>query len=224
MVQYERPQVVEKVFRDASGRVIEYGSRWGGGSPPEDTYSVVSHPERFAPLHIVADALISHLRALYDVEVQEDPAFADDLLHERTEHLRAVRLTPADPDAAPLTFVFTAFPGVIVHAGLLHDLVFPECGCDACDETWDTQAQDMEDKVFAVVAGRFQERMGWREGAPWAEHSFEYGERGRSGGGRRAWRLPAVRSAEGRLRQLKHGWRPWPARTGAEGRGGPSAS
>ncbi|WP_424980865.1 DUF6226 family protein [Microbacterium sp. S308A+] len=35
---------------------MSYGSRWGG-SPPEDSYSVETNLERFAPLHTVADAL-----------------------------------------------------------------------------------------------------------------------------------------------------------------------
>ena len=43
--------------------VIEYGNRWAsrGGTPPEDSYSVDEHPERFAPLHTVAAALIDYL-------------------------------------------------------------------------------------------------------------------------------------------------------------------
>ena len=57
MSSYVRPLIEAPVFRDADGAVINYGSRWHG-SPPEDTYSVDTHPERFAPLHVVADALI----------------------------------------------------------------------------------------------------------------------------------------------------------------------
>lgn len=53
-------------------------------------------------------------------------------------------MTPAAADAAVLTFVFTDYPGVIVHAGLLHDFLYPVCGCDACDETWQSVAEDME--------------------------------------------------------------------------------
>lgn len=45
----------------------------GQGSPPEDTYSVDTHPERFAPPHTVAEALIGHLRETYDVESTRAP-------------------------------------------------------------------------------------------------------------------------------------------------------
>jgi Family of unknown function (DUF6226) len=218
VIEYTRPDAGTEVFRDASGRMIEYGTRWGDEGPPEDTYSVLSHPERFAPLHLVADALIAHLAATYDVEVQEDHAFAADLLHDGVTVVRAVRMAPADPDAAPLTFVFTAFPGVIVHAGLLNDLVFPDCGCDACDETWDAESDELERQVFAVVVGGFRERVGWREGAPWVETSFQYADGASTRSGTRAdeGRLAQrVGSARDRLAQLTDGWHPWPRRIGA---------
>ena len=57
MPAYERPRWGEPVFRDSAGAVVVYGSRWGQDGPPADTYSVDTHPERFAPLHVVADAL-----------------------------------------------------------------------------------------------------------------------------------------------------------------------
>jgi hypothetical protein len=66
---YQRPSIDARVFRNADGLLIDYGNRWAG-SPPEDTYSVDTHPERFAPLHEVADALITHVCDSYDVEVE----------------------------------------------------------------------------------------------------------------------------------------------------------
>lgn len=41
--------------------VIDYGNRWGNDSPPEDTYSFDPHPQRFAPIHTIGEALIAHL-------------------------------------------------------------------------------------------------------------------------------------------------------------------
>ena len=83
MTEYSRPDVEPVVFRDDSGCVINYGSRWDaqGGSPPEDSYEVVTHPERFAPLHTVATALIDHLVTTYDVTVEEGYSVTVDLLH-----------------------------------------------------------------------------------------------------------------------------------------------
>lgn len=72
--------------------MINYGSRRDRAGRPADTYSIDSHPERFAPLHLVADALIEHLAQTYDVQVSRDASHADDFLrHPALE--RVTRLT-----------------------------------------------------------------------------------------------------------------------------------
>ena len=116
MRSYRRPDIHLQEFVDASGSTINYGERWGTDSPPEDSYSVTSNLERFAPLHAVADAMISHLEATYDVVVTSDPAFAKGRGRDRDDVIRAVRVSPNASDASPLTFVFTSFPSVIVQA------------------------------------------------------------------------------------------------------------
>lgn len=200
-------------FRDAAGTVIDYGRRWPD-SPPEDTYSVDTHPERFAPLHTVAAALIDHLRGTYDVAIDEDAATAADLLHPPPhEVVRAVRIRPNDPTGASLTFVFTAYPGVFMHAGLLHDFHYPVCGCDACDSTWRAEADELERQVLAVVDGRYREAIecGLR---PWIQHAFAYPD-GASSGRSRSQDLPAgrLRIARRILRDLSQGWAAWPRTT-----------
>lgn len=157
MSSYRRPEIEPVVFRDADGVVIEYGNRWGGESPPEDSYSVLSNVERFRPLHAVADALVDALVDDYDVRVEDDASVASDLMHTRDDVERAVRLTPADPAAAALTFVFTSLPSVLVHAGLLNDFLYPVCLCDACDEDWERIAEAMEGEITAIVEGGYSE-------------------------------------------------------------------
>lgn len=71
MPTYVRPRWPDPVFRDRAGAVIDYGSRWDRAGPPADTYSIDSHPERFAPLHL--DALIERLAQIYDVQVSQMP-------------------------------------------------------------------------------------------------------------------------------------------------------
>lgn len=67
---YERPTWPEEEYRDATDAVIDYGHRWGiGEGPRDDLYSVVTHPERFSPVVVVAEALIEHLVATYNVTV-----------------------------------------------------------------------------------------------------------------------------------------------------------
>src|SRR5690625_4141229 len=72
---YVRPSVESVEFRDDDGNIIDYGNRWAsrGGIPPEDSYSVDGHPERFAPLHTIAAALIDYLVSTYEVDVEEGP-------------------------------------------------------------------------------------------------------------------------------------------------------
>lgn len=206
---YVRPAIDTPVFRDADGQSIDYGKRWRG-SPPEATYSVDSHPQRFAPLHAVADALIAYLRDAYDVEVVEGEAAAADLLRPDPETLRAVRIRPNDPASAAATIVFTAYPGIIMHAGLLHDFHYPVCGCHACDSNWEGEADQLEQQVLAVVTGHYREGI-TRGLRPWVEYAFTYPD-GRAGGRSRAQDLPKerVKAAKPVLRRLVDGWAVWP--------------
>ncbi|MCR2819967.1 DUF6226 family protein [Microbacterium sp. zg.Y1090] len=215
MSSYVRPAIDERTFRDADGHVIDYGNRWDG-SPPEDTYSVDTHPERFAPLHLVAEALIAHLRATYDVEIDEGAETAADLLSPAFHDVvRAARIRPNDPACAALTLVFTSYPGVMMHAGLLHDFHYPVCGCDACDSNWQAEADQLEQQVFAIVSGNYRETVE-RGLRPWVDFAFTYPD-GASSGRSRTQDLPAerLRAAKRVLRDLPEGWAAWPRATSA---------
>ena len=206
MPAYRRPDWPYGVFRDGAGAVINYGSRWRGDGPPSDTYSVVTHPERFAPLHLVADALIEHLVETYDVQISWDASCSQDFLRP-AEFERLARLTPNDSAAAPLTFGFTTYPGLILHAGLLHDLVYPICGCDACDETAIGQAELLEGHVSAVVAGHYREAY-----IPNAQLPIEFAmgsdQMGGQGGSSTTEGYPAdlLATAGAKLRELPDHW------------------
>ncbi|OLT50941.1 DUF6226 family protein [Cellulosimicrobium sp. CUA-896] len=231
MPAYVRPPVPRQVFHDAEGRPYEYGERWADrDGPPEDAYSVDSHPERFAPVVDVADALVAHLVATYDVTVEAadlrdvdvPPHTAEEPAHPLLagiRHLaqpveRVVRLVPTADDAAPLTVVVTGYPGVQVRAGVLHVDAFPACGCDACDDSAESQAEMLEHLVLAVAAGRFGEgvrrawddpRTVWVRYATWSDDNSSYGE----GRRRRRGLTPARR----RLAALPNGrWSAWPPR------------
>ncbi|MDQ1175011.1 hypothetical protein QE430_003318 [Microbacterium testaceum] len=212
MQPYSRPLLEAPTFRDADGRVIEYGSRWEG-SPPEETYSVDTHPERFAPLHVVADALVAHLGRSYDVAVVGFSHVANDLLHSVDDMVRAVRVSPSDPACATLTFVYTSYPGVLLHAGILHDFYFPACGCDACDSTWESEAENLERCVFAVVEGGYRENVTGVD-HPHAEHAFDYGPDGSSSGEGPMTEAQRHRleSAEPQMRYVAGAWAAWPLR------------
>lgn len=221
MTPYSRPALAPAtVYRDAAGSPIPYGARWEDEAPGE-AYSTTAHPERFAPLHEVAQALVDHLVSEYDAAASDDLAHAADLLYPQADAVRAVRITPADPDAAPLTVVLTSFPHVVVHAGALQDFPYPDCGCDACDDDVLLLADEMESDVLAVVEGRFVETVArrWMPGPPWVRTSVTYrilSEDGaENGGGGLVGGPDAVRRARAarrRLARLSDGWKPWPAR------------
>lgn len=160
---YVRPDLDLEVFLDGSGVPINYGRRWGMDSPPEDLYSVCAHPQRFAPLAVVARALVDHLIDAYDVDVADTAALPGYLeaaeIGSESYPVSVTLLTPKDSEAAPLTVVETAFPGVHVLAGAAGDHPFPACGCDACDDDVLDVAEELERLVFAVVGGRYQEKL-----------------------------------------------------------------
>ena len=212
--RYVRPDLPIETYYSSDGEPIPYGRQWGAGGPDPESYSVDSHPERFAGLHLVARALIGHLRAVYDVDVQEDPVHAGELLMKGPGVLQAVKITPRDSGAAALTVVLTGYPGVMVHAGVLHDFPFPVCGCDACDETVETTAARLELLVLSVAAGGYSERypVGRKRWSEYALAAFD-GSGSESGQGEPPPASAArLRDAEIRLRGVAGGWRPWPLR------------
>jgi hypothetical protein len=216
MSEYRRPSLVVATYRDEAGLPINYGHRWAG-SPPEDAYSRVSDSQRFAPLHVVADSLVEWLQANFDVKVEESLTVADDLLHSQSDIIRAVRVSPQDRAAAPLTFVLTKFPGVLLHAGALHDYHFPSCGCDACDDDIEDLAEQLEWTVRAVIAGDYLERL--VRGDVWVFHRLEGTEGDTRSGQIRVSELPQEKVKRAHLVLPASGrWSAWEPRPLANGR------
>lgn len=156
MTTYTRPRIGQVTFRDAAGDVIDYGNRWAGrGGPPDDSYSVLEHSERFAPLHTVAEALIDYLVSTYEVDVEEGYPDTDDHIYapKPDEVVRSVRITPKAASCATLVFFFTTLPGVHINAGVLFDARYPSCGCNACDEEWESTADELEWQTLSIAGG-----------------------------------------------------------------------
>ncbi|GAA3816297.1 DUF6226 family protein [Cellulomonas soli] len=200
---YVRPPIPRQVFTAADGTSYEYGGRWSD-RPPEATYSHDSHPERFAPLHDVADALVAHLLERYEVTRDDSAPFTLSCVGPA---VRAVRLTPTMPDAAPLTLAWLRYPGIGVKAGAAYESVFPICGCDACDEPVESEADGLERLVLGVADGLFAESV-THDGITWSLTQPD----GWAGGGS----TPADVTESARVRRLLpaagEAWRPWPAR------------
>jgi hypothetical protein len=208
---YERPALPMGVYVDGDGAPVEYGRRWGENGPPEDAYSRTSNLDRFAGLHAVAHALIEWLRSTFDVEVDTGPQVAADLLLQPDDPIHSARLTPSSTESAPLTFVLTSFPGVYLHAGVLHDFHFPVCGCDACDDDVRSLAEELEWTVRMVVIGHYRESVNL-QASGWLGYRLEEPGVRTSSGKSRADELPVERLDHALHLVPADGlWRPWPA-------------
>lgn len=218
MEPYRRPARQPVEFRDAGGKVIHYGERWGTDGPPENAYSVLSHPERFQPLHDAARALIAHLDVNYEVEVSEDPALLEHVPR-GISAITAVSVTPADNKAAPLTLVFTDLPGIVLMAGAFLVEPLPACGCDACDDSAASVADDLEWMVFAVVEGGLTEKV-TRGPRASIGHRLERSDGWRGGEGRAGTQTTRGELSDGRTRlaQIGGAWAAWPRRVAVEPR------
>lgn len=140
-------------YLDDDGEAIAYGHRWAD-APPDASYSRCAHPERFEPVQQVAQALVDYLVAVYDVAC----ARSEDNGHE------AIELTPRTGGGAPMTFVlgFTELPGVELRAGHRVRELWPDCGCDACDDDVAALIEELEATVLTIAEGGLSE---WRSGA-----------------------------------------------------------
>lgn len=143
---FQRPVLPSPEFRDETGHVIHYGSRWSGQSPPDEAYSRETHSERFKPLSDIVQALVTYLEANYAVTAQHE------ILEGAapTTHLR-----PAD--GAQITLTLTEH-GVHLTAGRFFQESVPSCSCDACDEKLETAADRLENVVLSIAAGGLRER------------------------------------------------------------------
>jgi len=219
MEPYRRPDVPALEYRDADGVVIPYGERWGMDGPPVDTYTVLTHPERFRPLHDVARALIAYLERTYDVTVSEDPALLADVSERYVRASRAVLLTPTNPRCAPIAVVFTDLPGIVLMAGALLVEPLPVCGCDACDDSAEALADDLEWRVFAIIEGGFTERV-TRGPRTRVSHRLERPDGYRGGEGRAGadTTRKELADARARLAPLEDGrWAAWSLRERTSG-------
>ena len=172
------------------------GDRWGIEGPPEEAYSRVTNPERFQPLHAAATELLDRLEREFGVERLEGHDADDELGRVRLAR-PPIKLVPHDPQAAQIVVAYTDFPGLHLRFGSWHTEPFPDCGCDACDETADGSIEEMIRMVEAVVSGGFREAMRVPPllGDGWQETEFRPND-GHGGPRRSRGRVPRSRALE----------------------------
>ena len=196
-----------------------FGYGRGGESPTDAAYSRVTNAERFLPLHAAMLEIIGQLENDFEVERTEGHGLDEELERGLDIARPDVKLIPADPDAAPIVVVFTAFPGLHVRFGRWYMEPFPDCGCDACDESAEGGIERLNDMLDDVTAGRFREAIeippvsfmgsGWMETKFWSPDERRSSTRSRSRS-----RIDRFRAREmsGGCRRLDMNWKPWPRR------------
>ena len=199
----------------AAGRLQLGKFNWGPDGPPAEAYSRVTEPERFLPLIDWTLDLLSRLEAEYDV-VREENCGIDPELERMAVTKPTVRLTPKRDGAAPITAAFTHYEhaGVHVRFGRFRVEPFPDCGCDACDETAEENFELLQEMVEAVVAGQFKE---WFRLQPDGSGTlgYEFWSSESHPGYHKGWKTirpgTAPRFSEGKDWFVE--WEPWTLRT-----------
>ena len=102
----------------------ESDDRWEPGDPPEEAYGRVTNPERFQPLHSTMLEIVDGLEEAFDLDRTEGYGLDEELEGKHGLARPSIRLTPADSNAAPITVVFTDFPGLMVRLGRWFDVPF----------------------------------------------------------------------------------------------------
>ena len=127
--------------------------------PPDEAYSRVTNPERFRPLHDAMLEMLNALEARFDVERVEGHGLDEELdrFSRQPVERPAVTLKPIHPESAPITVVFTAFPGLHIRLGRWFTDSFPSCGCDACDESAEGEIERVTELIDSVTSGGFRE-------------------------------------------------------------------
>ncbi len=188
------------------------GHRWGAEGSPLKAYSRATNSERFASLHDVAAELLYRLELEFDVERTEGHGL-DPELEEGCKLARpSVTLVPRDVGAAPIVVAFSAFPGLRVRFGRWWTTAFPICGCDACDETADSETERLKSLIDNLTAGRFREAIRIPPDRAASQKSEFWSARER-------WSRQSPLD-QARARQLvaasdrsSYDWRPWPKRS-----------
>ena len=188
-----------------------------GESLPE-AYSRVTNPERFEVLHSTMLAILDRLEADFDVRREEGHGLDEELERKFDLARPSIRLTPADPEAAPVTVAFPACPGLHLRFGLWWKEPAPSCGCDACDESGEQLAEQLTELIEDVVAGRFWESHNparrWQEGKIWGGHGIRgHGDPGGEDSfSRRRKRGHRILRGEDSSKTRRVDWKPWPRR------------
>ena len=113
--------------------------------------------------------------------------------------------------AAPIVVAFSGFPGLRVRFGRWHMVAFPTCGCDACDETAESEINRLSSLIDNVRAGRYRESLRITADRVASLRSEFWSVSERSAGQSQVDRASTRLLLAARDRS-SYDWRPWPRR------------
>ncbi|MEV8250262.1 DUF6226 family protein [Microbacterium sp. NPDC076768] len=146
------------------------------------------------------DAVIEYLQAWYVVDVERRTV---------DQETRTV----LRPSTGATVTIAAAVDSVQIQGGALFRTVVPQCSCDACDESAESVADEVEDTLLAIAAG------GLREVCPVGHRRWQHAQLCHLGGERHSSNgepdpnltADELEQATKMLRELDDGW--WPAWT-----------
>ncbi len=194
------PSLPAQTYRDEDGRLIDYGRRYPDG-PPEDAYSRASHPERFAALPPMAEAMVTYLDRWYDIAVRRSGGTADS---------EWIEMLPRQGATVTLTLTEAR---ITVNAGALFQAGFPDCGCDACDESVGAVAAELVDCLLGIAGGGLREHFPVGRRA-WTHVALTTPDSRTGGSGQASFSKGEASAIRAQLATLDDGrWPAWPLRT-----------
>ena len=169
-------------------------------APSDSDYVTSTNPERFAQVVEFAERMVDELEEAYDVQraegdwTEDFPIWVSNVGSRPPTHLNP-------SSGVPLVFGYTEHPGVVLRVGANTTVVFPSCGCDACNLQVDELCDELKFHVDAVTSGGYTEEL-TRRSHSW---SFQIPSRGKRSSHRRLrwgeWKRIGTRG--------QFDWEPW---------------
>jgi len=157
-------EAVNQQFAARPPALVVWPDPHEGRSPADEEYSRATSPERWRILGARVDAWVVALVAAGLASVEQ--VAVDDIRWEEPPHARmssAMRVTPFAAGARPIVVARSQVgdvpaTGITLGWGDPAVLVglFPDCGCDACDDGAQRDLDSVDDRLSSIVSGRYR--------------------------------------------------------------------
>ena len=180
-------EAVDQLFAVRPPELAVWPDPHAGHAPTDEEYSRATNPERWRVLGARVDAWVAALAAAGLASVEQ--VAVDDIVWEeppRTRMSSALRVIPSAMGGRPM-IVARSQIGEVPETGITLGWgdpavlvgLFPDCGCDACDNGAQLDLDSVDDRLSAIVSGRYRRltrnggqivaegRSGWSAAGAW---------------------------------------------------------